>query len=422
MSENLDLDNIWKQTLVEIKKSVNKATFFTLFKDTSLVSIQDEIALIAAPSKIAIDMLQKKCLQEITGSLETVTGDKHSVVFTTRIVRPTTTSEGGPLFAQVEQASSSIGHLPKVRPDYTFENFAVSSSNELAYVSAQTNAIANKSYFSKPDLKIIYLTSEEFTNEVVEAIRTNDTGKMKRRLRGAQLLLIDDIQFVEGKERIQEELFHTFNHLRDNGSQICLSSDRPPRNIKKLENRLSSRFSEGLIVDISAPDLELKTAILGIKAEKYNTRIPTDVAMYLAEQVTDTRSLEGLLLRLITLSNIKGLNIDLALAKMAVGENILENKSRLHPDDIIDGVCSFYSIKSTQLKGPKRDSGLVRARQVCMYMLKNELGLTYAEIGNLLGGRDHTTIMHGVDKISVLVENKANVSRDIFGITRIIRE
>src|SRR5882724_5178549 len=283
------------------------------------------------------------------------------------------------------------------------------------------HAIANTVYQRTPERKIIYITSEEFTNEVVDAIRNNETAKMKKRFRSAYILLIDDIQFIEGKERVQEELFHTFNILIDNGSQICLTSDRPPQEIKKLEKRLSSRFAGGLTVDIGKPDLELKTAILLKKAEKFGHELPTDVALFLADNAEDTRSLEGLLLRVITQATTSLTGITLELAQLALGNVVQEKRQQLHADDIINYVCSYYNVKHTQLKGPKRDASLVRARQVCMYLLHSELKLTLAEVGNLLGGRDHTTIMHGVEKIEKLVENKEKISEDILGITRSLR-
>jgi chromosomal replication initiator protein len=344
-------------------------------------------------------------------------------------------------------AAPIVGHLPRVRADFTFSNFAVSTSNQLAFVSAERvakntgksynpffiygpvgvgkthlmHAIANEVYRREPDKKIIYITSEEFTNEVVEAIRNNETAKMKRRFRSAYLLLIDDIQFIEGKEKVQEELFHTFNILIDNGSQIALSSDRPPQEIKKLEKRLSSRFAGGLTVDIGAPDFELKTAIVLIKAKKYGFELPIDVAKILAESAEDTRTLEGLLIRIITQATTTDSAISVELAKQALGTVAEEKSERLHAEDIVKYVCLYYNVKPTQLKGPKRDAGLVRARQVTMYLLKEELRLTQVEIGNLLGGRDHTTIMHGVDKIRDLVENKDIIHEDIKGIIKQFR-
>lgn len=448
--DKTELDRLWSAVLRDIEQQVSRANYITLFKNTALVSLEEGVASISAPSLMIIDLLQRRFHDQIQQALGGHLGNPAKIVFVTRTLQESgEKAKEGPLFTAQEQKALTpvIGHLPRVRADYTFENFAVSGSNQLAFVSASTvagnighsynpffiygpvgvgkthlmHAIANDVYRKTPDKKIIYITSEEFTNEVVEAIRNNDTSRMKKRFRSAYLLLIDDIQFIEGKERVQEELFHTFNILIDQGSQICLSSDRPPHEIKRLEKRLSSRFAGGLTVDIEPPDFELKTAILLIKAKKFGHELPIDVAKYLADMAEDTRSLEGLLLRVITQATTAGEEIGIDLAQRAFGAIREERRGQIHVEDVINGICQFYQLKPTQLKGPKRDASLVRARQVAMYLLKTELGLTYAEIGNLLGGRDHTTVMHGVEKMGGLVQNKAKVADDIAGITRTLR-
>ncbi len=444
-----DLKTLWENILSEIKPSVSTGNFNTILKPTFLISLEDDIATIAASAPIMVGLLQKRFSGQIKDLLRKQLGRDIDIIFVVKTKPVTSTKEfSAPLFETTQPTTAPVkplvGHLPRVRPDFTFANFAVSSSNQLAFVSAQTvaenigqsynplfiygpvgvgkthlmHAVANSVYQKTPEKKIIYITSEEFTNEVVEAIRNNDTGKMKKRFRTAYILLIDDIQFIEGKDRVQEELFHTFNILIDQGSQICMTSDRPPQEIKKLEKRLSSRFAGGLTVDVGKPDLELKTAILQKKAEKFGHELPTEVALYLAENAEDTRSLEGLLLRVITQANASSISITLDLAQQALGNVVSERRQHLHPDDVVNYVCEYYNVKTTQLKGPKRDASLVKARQVCMYLLYTKLGLTYVDIGNILGGRDHTTIMHGVDKIAKNVDNKDKVTVDILGITK----
>jgi chromosomal replication initiator protein len=445
-------DELWNAVLKEMQTKVSQANFHTLFRNTHLLSLEDGIATVAAPSTMIIDLLQKRFAADIQRILSEQQGNDISLVFVPKLIASPVkeVKNDSPLFVpddKPQEKPMTIGHLPRVRPDYTFQTFAVSASNQLAFVSAQTvaqhigksynplfiygpvgvgkthlmHAIANDLYQKVPSSKIVYITSEEFTNDVVESIRNHETAKMKRRYRTADLLLIDDIQFIEGKEATQEELFHTFNILIDNGSQICMTSDRPPHEIKKLEARLSSRFAGGLTVDVGQPDFELKMAIIGIKAKKFGYDIPPDVSILLAENAQDTRSLEGLLLRVVTQATTNNKPITLELAQQALGNMVEERRHQLHSDDIIQYVCNYYKIKTTQLKGPKRDASLVRARQVTMYLLYTELKLTYVEIGNLLGGRDHTTIMHGVDKIGKLVENKAEVTEDIMGITKSLR-
>ncbi len=446
---NDQLDKLWKKVLQDLQKKISPTNFHTLFKNTHLLSLEENIATVAAPSTMIIDLLQKRFAKDVQELLTLHYGKDVSLLFIPKVIQQQKVESDAPLFATDEpkQKPLTLGHLPRVRPDFTFQNFAVSASNQLGFVSAQTvaanlghsynplflygpvgvgkthlmHAIANDVYQQNPINKVVYITSEEFTNEVVDAIRNHETAKMKKRFRSANLLLMDDIQFIEGKEATQEELFHTFNILIDNGSQICLTSDRPPHEIKKLEARLSSRFAGGLTVDISAPDFELKAAIVGIKAKKYGFDISPEVTTLLAEQAEDTRSLEGLLLRVITQATTSNRPITLELAEQALGNMIEEKRTHLHADDIIEYVCAYYKVKTTQLKGPRRNASLVKARQVAMYLMQKELRLPLVEIGNLLGGRDHTTIMHGVDKIKTLVDKKEQITEDILGITKTFR-
>jgi len=420
-----NVQELWKAILSEIETEVSKANFLTLFKKTSLLSFEEGVATISAPSTMIIDLLQKRFYQIIKKTIDKHTGTEAKVIFVPRagIMENSGPSKSGPLFEEYEKPALPIGHLPRVRKDYTFQTLAVSSSNQLAYVSAQTvvkkigeaynplfiygptgvgkthlmHAMANQVYETSPNRKIIYLTSEDFTNEVVEAIRTNDTARMKKKLRTVDLLMLDDVQFIVGKERIQEELFHTFNTLVDKGSQIVLSSDRPPSDIKNIEKRLSSRFAGGLTVDIEPPDFELRTAILLIKAKKIDFNLPIETAKKIAEKTLDTRSLEGNLLRIMTEYQARGEPMEIIAEKIL--NNGEEEIKHYHPDEFIKNLCDFYKIKPTQIKSPRRNASLVRVRQIAMYLLRKEFGLSFVEIGNILGGRDHTTVIYGVDKV-----------------------
>lgn len=434
---------LWKKVLGEIETEVSKANFLTLFKTTGLLSFENGVATIAAPSTMIIDLLQKRFYQIIKKTVDKHTETDSKIIFVPKVINHPTKGQQtiAPLFAQIEDKPAIVGHLPRVRPDYTFQTMAVSSSNQLAFVAATTvakkigqsynplfvygpvgvgkthliQAIANEVYQKTPNKKIIYITSEEFTNEVVEAIRSNDTARMKKRFRNINLLIIDDVQFFAGKEKVQEELFHTFNILVDESAQVVLSSDRPPSEIKKIEKRLSSRFSGGLTVDIEPPDFELRAAILLIKAKKYGVDLPIDVAKKIAQKSQDARQLEGLLLRVITEASTKGVEITIDLVDEALN-NHQEEKRLFHPDEVIKNVCAFYNIKPTQIKSPKRSAYLVKARQIAMYLLKKELDLTLVEIGNVLGGRDHTTVIHGLEKIEKLLPSNV-LSGEIKGIT-----
>lgn len=438
MSDNPDI--LWKKLLGEIQTEISSANFLTLFKGTALLSYDDGVATIAAPSTMIIDLLNKRFYQIIKTIIDKNTGEDSKLIFVPKATTITIKEDAGPLFTNSGKEKVT-GHLPRVRAEYTFQNFAVSGSNQLAFVSATAvakkigaaynplfiygpvgvgkthlmQAIANDVYQKSPDKKILYITSEEFTNEVVEAIRSNETGRLKRKFRTLELLMIDDIQFIAGKERVQEELFHTFNILVDNSSQIVLTSDRPPSEIQKLEKRLISRFSGGLTVDVESPDFELRCAILLTKAKKFNFDLDIETAKVIAGKTQDTRELEGLLLRVMTQASAYQEAATPQLAQKAL-ENNQGIKKAFYPEEIIRTICDFYAIKSTALKGIKRDAKLVRARHACMYVLKKEGGLTYSEIGNILGGRDHTTIMHGVTKIEELIsQNK--ISEESLGIS-----
>lgn len=436
------MQDLWGRALGEVEVEVSRAVFLTLFKKTSLVSLEENIATISAPSVMIVDLLERRFYQIIKKALDKQTGQDIKLSFASKgspyEIKKT---EDNSLF-EVEQ-KLTIGHLPRVRPDYTFDTLAVSSSNQLAFVSATSvaqrpaglynplfiygpvgvgkthlmQAIANDVYIKSPNKKIVYITSEEFTNEVVEAIRANTTGSMKRRFRNLDLLLIDDVQFLSGKEKVQEELFHTFNILVDNSSQVVLSSDKHPQDLKGVEKRLSSRFSGGLTVDIEPPDFELRCAIALIKAKKLDIPLPIDGAKLIAQNFEDTRSLEGTLLRISTQSQALGVEITTGFIEKTLASK-KETEEIFMPDEIIGNICAFYNIKPSQIKSAKRDASLVKPRQIAMYLLKKQLGLTFSEIGGLLGGRDHTTVMHGVEKISSLIEKGSVLSNDILGISQ----
>lgn len=455
--KQINPNDLWKTVLGEIETEVSRAIFLTLFKNTALLSLGEDTATVAAPSIMSVDLLQKRFSPLIKKILDKHSEKNLNVIFVSKPINlaKQTKEKNGPLFVEESGVSSFqnkpvvvMHQLNRVRLENTFEAMAVSSSNQLAYVSAQTvaknigksynplfiygpvgvgkthlmQAIANEVFKKDSDKKIIYITSEEFTNEVVEAIRSNDTARMKRRFRTVDLLIIDDVQFIAGKDRVQEELFHTFNILIDNSSQVVLSSDRPPHEIKKLEKRLSSRFAAGLTVDIEPPDFELLCAILLIKSRKYDVELPIEVAKIIAQNSQDIRGLEGMLLRVITEAKTKRVEISLDLTEKFFNRQRPTEGVRYHPDEVIKVICSFYDIKPTQIKGPKREALLVRARQAAMYLLKKELNLTFVEIGNVLGGRDHTTIMYGVGKIENLLSTKAKISSEILGITKLLSE
>lgn len=442
------MEEIWNSVLAEIEVQVSKPQFITFFRGTSLVSLENSIATIASPTHMTTDYIEKRYYSLIKQAIDKKTGENVSLVFITRRVISQQSTEAGPLFMTPKKQPIAEKRPPRIREDYTFDNLAVSESNQLAYTAASAvalepgikynplylygtvgvgkthlmNAIANDLFEKNPSLKILYMTTEEFTNEIVESIQGKQTTQMRKKFRNVDLLLLDDIQFLSGKEKVQEELFHTFNALIDKKKQVVFSSDRAPHEIKKIESRLISRLEGGLNIDIQAPDFELRTAILLIKADKFGLSIPVELAKLASEKIEDARALEGFVLKLSGLmASSNSFEITEELVNKAIGLKREELK-RVHPDDVINAVCNYFDIKPTQLKGTKRTAGLVRARHICMYLLKEELRLTYSEIGNVLGGRDHTTVMHGVEKMREISQNQELKNGEIMYISKSIKD
>jgi chromosomal replication initiator protein len=271
-----------------------------------------------------------------------------------------------------------------------------------------------------PRTKLVYCTGEEFTNEIVEAIRRKTTDEFKKKYRTVKVLLVDDIQFIAGREKVQEEFFHTFNAIWRVSGQIVLTSDRPPSEIKKLETRLRSRFEGGLIVDIQPPDFELRTAILLIKAQQRGINLPIDLAKLIAANVTSTRALEGFLAKIINETQVKNIPLSTELVTALLGTtNGNEGYRRLvKPKEIISAVATHFNLKISELLGTRRLKKVALARQISMYLLRNDLKLPLMEVGRILGGKDHTTIIHGVEKITKLLASSEDLRVDIAGIRK----
>lgn len=314
-----------------------------------------------------------------------------------------------------------------IQDRYTFENFAVSATNHVAHAAAQavaenigriynplflygsvgvgkthlSHAIANHILQANQQRRVLYCTSEQFTNDLVEGIRAKNTKELRKKYRLLDLLIIDDVQFIAGKSYVQEEFYHTFNSIVQGGGQIILISDRQPREIKELEDRLRSRFSGGLILDIQKPDFELRTAILLIKAEERHIEIDIDAAKEIAEKVTDSRELEGTLLRLLSISLMQSQSnkITVETTRGELGHRATTIAQNTSPHDVIKNICSFYHIKLSLIKSETRKREVAIIRQTIMYVLRKKLKLNYEEIAFMLNRKDHTTIIHGVDKI-----------------------
>lgn len=450
----MELQKIWKVVLVEIELSVSKPTFQIHFAHSELLSFRGGVATIGCINPLMQTMVESRYYSLVKSILDHHTKENTSLVFT--IIpkkQKLTDKEAGPLFSlAVTSPSANIAVVRKrahIRPEFTFTTFAVSTSNQIAHAAATAvaktpgtaynplffyggvgvgkthlmHAVANDLLTKKPAIKIVYCMGEEFLNDIIEAIQTKSVRLFKHKYRSADLLLVDDVQFIAGKQTAQEEFFHTFNAVHREGGQIILTSDRSPTEIARLEDRLRSRFEGGLIVDISPPDFELRAAIVNIKSAALGLQLAPDSTRTIAANITDTRTIEGFLKRLTTevISRNVAITPDLIAsllsAKMQPNRLSVGNpKKRVAPQEILDVIAAHFDIKISALKGPKRDRPIARPRQVFMYLCKNELGLTLDDIGGLLGGRDHTTIMHGVETITHELTTNVRLRESIEGI------
>jgi chromosomal replication initiator protein len=331
-----------------------------------------------------------------------------------------------------------------LREDFTFDSFAVSGSNEMAYAAAHAvaaqpgqaynplflwggvgvgkthlmQAIGNTILKANPEILINYCMGEEFLNEIIGAIRTKKTLEFKERYRQLKVLLIDDIQFIAGKDTAQEEFFHTFNAITRAGGQIIMTSDRPPHEIHPLEDRLRSRFEGGLTIDIQQPTFELRTAILLIKSQKMGLDLPMNLAQMVAAEVESTRKLEGVIFKIHSAHRFQNKPLEESLIRSILGSEskpVIERK-KLKPSAILRAVTSHFHVSTNTIRGPSRKKEYVLARHIAMYLLKEELDVPYTEIGNSFGGRDHTSVMHAVEKIGKDIEQNNLVNQHVTAI------
>jgi chromosomal replication initiator protein len=414
-----------------------------------LISFNNGVAEVGCPSSYNKDMVEQRYYVLIKAILDRIVKRQTSLTFSVFTQRQRDERESetlGPLFSSLnaKQTHDQVVRAARLRADFTFELFAVSSTNEMAYAATTAvakspgtsynplflyggvgvgkthlmQAVGNHVLQEKPERRVLYCTGEEFTNEIIEAIRSKSTKKVNDKYRTTDIFLIDDIQFIAGKNAIHEAFFHTFNAIYRAGGQIVLTSDRPPADIPNLENRLRSRFEGGLLIDIGDPDFELRTAILLIKAKQFEISLPMDIAQLIAANTSSTRRLEGVLRRVLSEVEIRRATITSEMIERILGKRAgtvpgVVQKKLLNPDLVIDLVASYFNLKPTALRGLKRDRPIARPRQVLMYLLRTELQIPLMEIGNLIGGRDHTTVMHGVEKITTLLSTNESLRGDI---------
>ena len=348
------------------------------------------------------------------------------------------------------EAKTSGDSLPLLNPKYTFDSYVVGSGNRFAHAVSLAvaemparaynplfiyggvglgkthlmHAIGHYAHELYPDMKIVYITSEDFTLQLIQAMQTNQGQQFRDRFRNADILMVDDIQFIAGKHATEEEFFHTFNHLREAGKQIVMTSDKPPKEIQKLEERLCSRFEGGLVADIQRPDFETRLAILRKKAEFEKLNIDGDILALIAEKIdTNIRELEGSLTRLTAYSSLTRRPIDMQLAREALHELFKHPEKRVITcDSIQDAVANYYGISVDDLKSPKRSHEITVPRQIAMYLCREMMGLSLTKIGEAFGGRHYTTVMSSVEKVEESIKQSPSLPGLLDDVRRMIKD
>jgi chromosomal replication initiator protein len=440
--------NLWQAVLGEIELSLSRGNFITWFKNTCLLRQDDQKIVIGVPNVFIKQQLERKYNDLVVTTLRKNGLDAplveykiHSSLTPNReedaaVLRPSPTP--GAKTAQPKAAqTTALTHTYRqgLNERYTFDNFIVGSGNELAYAACQAiaaqpgtkynplflyggvgigkthliQAVGNAVLAGNPQARVVYVSSEQFLQEFVDALRYKKNTDFADFYRGADVLIVDDVQFIAGKEKVQEEFFHTFNALHQASKQIIISSDRPPRDITTLEERLRSRFVWGMSIDMQTPDFETRCAILQTKAGNHGIGLPADVTDYLATNVqTNIRELEGALNQLLAFCEMRGLEPNLTIASSLLGSSQTRPK-HISARQIIERTARHFQIPIEDMLGPKRDKDIVVPRQVAMYMLRSELHLSFPKIAKELGRKDHTTAIHSIEKI----EKESRLDADI---------
>ncbi|MDY6876270.1 MAG: chromosomal replication initiator protein DnaA [Chloroflexota bacterium] len=438
-------DHIWSAALGELELQMTQATFDTWLRDSRLLKYEEGVFVIAVKSGYAKDWLEHRLLAIVKRTLARLTGRTVGVRFVVWN-KESQQQDDVPLLnlptpdsAQVVgmQSPRPYSSPTSLNPRYTFDSFVVGPGNRLAHAASmavtENPAGAYNPFFiyggvglgkthllhaighdcQTQGMRVLYVSSEEFTNDLIEAIRSRTTDSFREKYRTTDVLLVDDIQFIAGKESTQEEFFHTFNTLHGAVKQIVISSDRAPKAMVTLEERLCSRFEWGLIADIQPPDLETRIAILRSKSVTCNVSVPDEILVLIASQIqSNIRELEGALTRVLALSKLTHQPLTPEVAGTALS-SLLPRRSKLTPDQIVEAVALHFSVKINALQGRSRSRAIARPRQIAMYLIREETGASLPQIGATLGGRDHTTILYGCERIADLIEEDAGIRRDV---------
>lgn len=455
----MNLDEIWQAVLGELELSLSKANFTTWFKNTSIIESNSGEFIIGVPNAFTEEWLKNKYHKQISTTLQKVTNTRITKITYKLHIKstekpkthqtpqiqtntPQTTSQPTHQLNTTQQPQGSRGSELKLNPQFVFETFIVGQSNELARAAASAvaqnpgniynplfiyggvglgkthlvNAIGNKILKKNPAARVVYVTCEKFTDDFISYIRSGkSSNSFKTKYRSADVLIIDDIQFLSGKEGTQEEFFHTFNELYNNQRQVILTSDRPPKAITALEDRLLSRFEGGMVADITLPDQETRKAILEIKCSEKGISLPEEVAIYIAGNIKNNiRELQGALSRLIAHTHLNNTEINLESTKTILSNVIQKPQTSIAtPKKIIEIVAHFYDLDSEQLIAKNRKKEIAWPRQIAMYLMREEIKTSYPSIGQELGGRDHTTAMHACEKVGKTIEANDRVKQEI---------
>lgn len=452
---SMDQQALWQAALGELELTLSKANFTTWFKNTYLIQAEGTKAIVAVPNTFTKAWMEKKYndqiikalrnasnlpIREVTYRIEVKNTTVLPMEVTQQTAEPSTsTSEASRYEAPMksEGSNSDVG----LNPRYTFGSFIVGKSNELAHAASQAvasktgdvynplfihggagmgkthllQAIGHHVQARTPEAKIRYVTCERFTNEFIQSVRGGKINDFKDKYRLVDVLLIDDIQFLTGKEGTQEEFFHTFNALHQNNKQIVITSDRPPKDIQTLESRLQSRFEWGMMVDISKPDFETRVAILQAKGRDKNYALSTEIFHAIAGAIqSNVRELEGAMNKIIAYHQFKNIQPTLdSVQPLLQSFTPTISKRNVTPRLLIETVISYYDISMEDILGKSRERRLAFPRQVAMYLLREEAKCSYPSIGDQIGGRDHTTAMHACDKINTLLKDDEQLKRDL---------
>lgn len=427
-------ETLWQAVLGEIELTVSRGSYVTWFKNTSLIKQKDGLFVIGVPNIFIKQQLERKYNNLIKTTLENngISPKKIDYKISSKPSlhkkiddQPININlvKNNPIKTTPNTLTHSYRYGLNVR--YTFDSFIVGGANELAYAACQAiaqnpgtkynplflyggvgigkthliQAVGNGIIARNPGAKVVYVSTEQFVQEFLDAIRYKKNTDFVAHYRGADVLIVDDIQFIAGKEKTQEEFFHTFNALHQANKQIIISSDKPPKEIPTLEDRLKSRFAWGMSIDMQIPDFETRCAIIQTKAESRGIKLPSDVVEYLSQGIrTNIRELEGVLNQLLAHCEIRQINPDLALAKSLIG-NTKNRPKHINPKLVIEKTTKYFHISIEELLGPKRDKDIVLPRQIAMYLMRSELHLSFPKIAKELGRKDHTTAMHSVEKV-----------------------